>query len=92
MWNKLSFTFGILAYNQEKEILETLESIRYQIEHYSDNENINLILIDDSSADNTVDVVIQWLNFRKNIFGHIDVLLNKKNMGTVYNYNLLIKK
>ena len=59
MWNKLSFTFGILAYNQEKEILETLESIRYQIEHYSDNENINLILIDDSSADNTVDVVIQ---------------------------------
>ena len=43
MWNKLSFTFGILAYNQEKEILETLESIRYQIEHYSDNENINLI-------------------------------------------------
>lgn len=88
----MGFTFGILAYNQENEILETLESIRHQIEYYSDDEIVNLVLIDDSSTDNTVAVARQWLNYRKNLFGHIDILLNKQNMGTVHNYNLLIRK
>lgn len=88
----MSFTFGILAYNQENTILETLESIRYQIEHYSDDKIINLIFIDDLSMDNTVAVVKKWLNYRKNLFEHIDIILNKQNMGTVHNYNLLINK
>lgn len=88
----MGFTFGILAYNQEKIILETLESIKYQIEHYACDEDIDLILVDDASMDKTVEVSRKWLDCRKRLFRSINLIANKKNMGTVHNYNLLIKK
>ena len=81
------FTFFILAYNQEDMIVETLESIKYQIEKYGKNISCNLIVIDDCSKDSTVTVVRKWTEQNAYLFNEIDIHVNEQNQGVVNNHN-----
>lgn len=80
------FTFVIISYNQEEYIIEHLESIKYQIEHYGKNIDINLILSDDGSTDRTVIFGEIWINQNRSLFQQVEILVNEENQGIVDNY------
>lgn len=86
------FTFVIISYNQEKYIIEHLESIKYQIEQYGKNTQINLILSDDSSTDQTVKWAELWLEKHRDLFHNIQLFVNEENQGIVKNYLLATAK
>lgn len=76
----------IIAYNSEKWIEETLESVKDQT-----FENLELIISDDSSEDKTLEICKKWINKNKSRFNNIKILNSKKNMGIVKNINKAIK-
>lgn len=83
----MDFTFGILSYNSSDFIIELLESIKYQVLHYGNNKKIELIIGDDSSKDNTVELIKKWIKFNGSIFYSINILESPTNRGTVINYS-----
>ncbi len=85
------FTFGICTYNSSDFILETLESVKYQVKNYGNNICTNLVLTDDSSSDNTVNIVEEWLNYNGNLFNHVTFLKHEKNKGIAHNYVELLR-
>lgn len=78
--------FGILTYNQENYILETLESIKYQKVHYGKEIEVSLFITDDASRDNTVSVIRQWTDENRAYFADVTVIANDRNQGTVANF------
>ena len=90
--NSNEFCFGILAYNQEKEIVNTLNSIKFQIIKYGHNYKNNLIIVDDFSKDNTLKICEEWINKNRNIFNNIFIKKNEENLGVVENYNFILDK
>lgn len=78
----------ILTYNSSQFIEETLESIFHQT-----YENIQLIVSDDCSKDNTVAIVEEWCNQPrvKERFADIKIITVPKNTGIPANYNRCIK-
>lgn len=88
----IDFYFGVLTYNQEKLVIETLESIKYQIEHYGEEYTCKLIIIDDCSKDGTVRVISSWCEENMDVFDEIKIIGNPINQGTVKNYNCLLKE
>ena len=80
------FTFVVFSYNQEKFIIEHLESIKYQIKHYGELVNCKLILADDFSTDRTVFLATDWLNENRGIFSSVKILESNCNLGIVKNY------
>lgn len=83
---EIDYTFIVISYNQETVIVQTLESIKYQIETYGKNYQIQLILGDDASTDKTTYVIDQWLMQNNHLFVEIDRLYLKENGGTCRNY------
>lgn len=79
------FTFLTLTYNHEDYIIEHLESIKYQIMTYGEGKEIQLIIADDASKDNTRQLIENWLSQNKEIFTQIDLLFNEQNLGIVRN-------
>ena len=79
------FTFFTLSFNQEKYIIQHLESIKYQIENYGKNYLIHYIICDDSSNDNTIYYARKWLAENKKLFKSITIIVNDDNCGTVSN-------
>lgn len=86
------FIFGILTYNQEKYVLETLESIKYQKIQYGKDVDVSLIITDDASKDRTVEVIRSWCEKNKEYFDKIDLVANEKNKGTVANFRTILNK
>lgn len=86
------FTFGILTYNHRDYIIEHLESIKYQILNYGDLHKINLILADDFSNDDTVQISKKWLECNKKIFYNYKILTTECNLGIVKNFSRLLKE
>lgn len=86
------FIFGILTYNQENYILETLESIKYQKLSYGADREVSLIFTDDASKDRTVDLIRQWCDDNREYFAQIDLIANEKNQGTVSNFRKILEK
>lgn len=84
------FTFGVLAYNQEKEVVQTLNSIKYQIINYGKKISCNLVITDDYSTDLTMDAIKTWINNNANYFKKIITRFNTDNKGTVDNYNFIL--
>lgn len=84
------FVFGILTYNQENYVLETLESIKYQKIQYGSEIDVSLIITDDASKDKTVEVIRQWCEENKEYFDQIHLIANKENKGTVENYKAIL--
>ncbi|GFI65772.1 hypothetical protein IMSAG185_01375 [Lachnospiraceae bacterium] len=80
------FTFAIISYNQQDFILETLESIKYQIQHYGSDIHCSLIIGDDHSSDDTVALAKRWIKTYHNLFSQIDVISRAENVGLNRNY------
>ncbi len=79
-------SIALIAYNHSKYIVETLESIKSQT--YS---NLELIISDDFSTDNTVDVCTSWLNENKNRFVDARIITSDYNTGVPANLNRAIR-
>lgn len=80
------FTFLTISYNQEKFIIEHLESIKYQIKNFGNNEEFKYILSDDCSKDSTVFLVKKWIQINSDLFKEVKILTNDENKGIVDNY------
>ena len=76
-----------LSYNASRYILELLESIKQQT-----YKNIELIIADDASRDNTVWIVNEWLKENGAYFTRYEVCALKENKGTVCNLNGALKR
>ncbi len=76
----------VVAYNSSLTIIETLESAKSQF--YS---NIELIVSDDCSTDNTVELCRVWIEANKERFVRTQVLTCASNSGISQNLNRGIK-
>lgn len=72
----------VIVYNSSKTVIETLDSIYNQT-----YPNIELIISDDCSTDNTVELCQKWINNRKDRFVRTEILKTEKNTGTSGNCN-----
>lgn len=85
MYNKPSqetVSVCVISYNSEKYIIDTLESIRRQT--YSP---IELIISDDFSSDNTVDICKRWATENKQHFANVQIIESPQNTGVSANCN-----
>ncbi|MCK5825184.1 MAG: glycosyltransferase [Ichthyobacteriaceae bacterium] len=72
----------VITYNSAEFIIETLNSIYNQTYN-----NLELIISDDSSKDNTITLAKNWVNQHKNRFTNTTILTSNKNLGTSININ-----
>lgn len=70
----------ILTYNSAKYIKETLDSVYHQTYN-----NIELIVSDDCSKDETVCIIDGWINKHKNRFAKVSFLTTSVNTGVCAN-------
>ena len=84
------FTFGVVTYNSDSTIIETLESIKYQIENFGKGISFYLVLSDDCSKDNTVLYANKWIELNRILFSEVTVLSTPVNSGVCVNYALMI--
>lgn len=73
---------SVITYNSSKTVLETLESVKTQT-----YPNIELIISDDCSPDNTVEVCREWIEQNKERFVRIEILAAEENTGVAGNNN-----
>lgn len=78
MHNNPLVTVICLCYNHAEFVIESLESVLNQT-----HSNVELIIADDSSTDNSVEVIQNWL---KN-YPEISFLANKENLGNTKTFN-----
>ena len=76
----------VITYNSSSTILETLESFKTQT-----YPNIELIVSDDCSLDNTIHIVKEWLETNSRYFTRTLLLENQQNLGPSGNLNRGIK-
>lgn len=72
----------VLTYNSGLPIVQTLNSIYNQT-----YKNIELIISDDASADNTIEIIQEWMKGKENRFVNCQLLQSKRNVGTCKNIN-----
>ena len=80
--NEPLVSVNVLMYNSSKYILETLESIKAQT-----YQNIELIMSDDKSTDNTIQICEKWIAQNKDRFTSYQILVPDHNTGQSGNYN-----
>jgi len=80
------FSVVVLTYNQENLVLETLNSIYNQT-----FKNIELVISDDASKDNTQKVIADWIKSHKDRFSSVVINFNKKNLGISGNHTAGVK-
>lgn len=76
----------VITYNSSKYVLETLESAKAQT-----YQNIELIISDDASQDDTVQICKAWLEENGERFVRTDLVTVGKNTGTSANCNRGLK-
>ena len=84
MENKL-VSIVIATFNAEKYILDLLDSVKKQT-----YENLELIIADDCSADNTQNIISDWVTENRGRFFRVELLFSKENKGTSKNYKKAI--
>lgn len=72
----------VITYNSSKFVLETLESVRNQT-----YQNIELIISDDCSMDDTVEVCENWIKNNHNRFIRTEIITSNENKGISQNCN-----
>lgn len=77
----------VITYNSAKTVLETLDSIKAQTYH-----NIELIISDDCSKDNTVEIIKGWFNQNRSRFVYTELVMTDINTGVSGNINRGIAK
>jgi glycosyltransferase involved in cell wall biosynthesis len=80
----IKISVGIVTYNQEKYIAQSVEGVLNQKTNYS----FEILIADDFSTDNTRNII---LNYQKSYPDNIFLLLQKKNVGGRKNFIDLIK-
>lgn len=73
---------SVVTYNSASTVIETLDSIYNQT-----YPNIELIVSDDCSLDNTVEIVRDWLSAHQDRFARVEILTAEKNQGISANCN-----
>lgn len=73
---------AVMTYNSSKYVLETLDSIKDQT-----YQNIELIISDDASTDDTIAICNKWLDKHRSRFANVKVLVPPQNTGQSGNYN-----
>ena len=81
-------TVGVIAYNSGKTIVETLESVRNQTYPLS---NIELLIADDCSPDDTVKIAEKWLEKFGGLFENARILTSSSNQGITHNMNQALR-
>jgi glycosyltransferase involved in cell wall biosynthesis len=76
-------TIGVASYNNGKFINETLESITSQT-----YKNIEIIINDDSSSDNSVEIIKSWI--KSNMHLNVKLLISDVNLGLCKSLNNII--
>jgi len=76
----------IVTYNSQKYVIETLESAKAQT-----YPNIELIITDDNSTDNTVEICRQWIVQNRNHFVRTEIITMERNTGIAPNCNRGLK-
>lgn len=76
----------VTTYNSAKFVIETLESAKAQTW-----QNLELIVSDDCSSDNTVELCSEWIARNKERFVSTDIITVPKNTGVSANCNRCIK-
>lgn len=76
----------VITYNSAAFILDTLESIKSQ--SYN---NIELVISDDCSTDNTVELCQKWIRDNGDLLSGVKLVSTPKNMGVSGNCNCGIK-
>lgn len=79
-------SINVITYNSSKFVLETLESAKAQT-----YQNIELIVSDDCSTDNTVDICREWIEKNKYRFVRTELITVEKNTGIAANCNRALK-
>lgn len=82
MENNFLVSVTVLSYNSSATIIETLESIKSQT-----YQNIELIVSDDCSSDNTVELCHKWISSNRGRFVRTELLTVDKNTGVSANGN-----
>ena len=77
---------GVITYNSAKTIVETLDSIKLQT-----YKNLELVISDDGSKDDTVEICQKWLDENSNRFVRVELLTVEHNTGTAANCNRCTK-
>ncbi|WP_010262401.1 glycosyltransferase family 2 protein [Treponema primitia] len=72
----------IITFNSSEYISETLESVKEQT-----YQNIELVISDDHSSDDTVDICNKWLEENRKLFKNVKIIVPNKNTGTAINLN-----
>lgn len=72
----------VVTYNSEKFVFDTLESVKGQT-----YQNIELIITDDSSTDNTVAICSKWISENKERFTNVRLITSDFNTGITANRN-----
>lgn len=79
------FAFVVVSYNQERYVIQHLNSIKYQINNYGNGKTMQLVFSDDASKDRTVDIAEEWISANKSLFSDIVIIRRKENIGTIRN-------
>jgi len=72
----------VITYNSSKFILETLESVSKQT-----YKNVELIISDDNSNDETIDLCKKWISQNKHSFVRVELVMTQRNTGITGNCN-----
>jgi glycosyltransferase involved in cell wall biosynthesis len=72
----------LVTYNSSKYVLEALESIYEQ-----SYENIELVITDDCSTDNTIELCKNWMITHKDRLMHTELITSTRNTGITPNVN-----
>lgn len=80
--NEIFISIIIITYNSSCFILDTLESIKTQ--SFS---NFEVIICDDCSSDNTIELIQNWIEENKTGIQDIRLIVNNNNLGISANCN-----
>lgn len=86
MQNDILISICVIAYNSSEFIIETLESAKNQTYH-----NLELIISDDCSSDNTVSICKEWISKNSGRFVRAEIVTTPMNTGIAGNLNRALK-
>lgn len=76
----------VITYNSSETIVETLESFKGQT-----YKPLELVISDDNSKDNTIDIIKKWIDENNEHFAEIKLIENSENHGPAINLDTAIK-
>ena len=85
------FTFAAITYNHSDFIIEHLESLKLVIQTYGKGYLTNLVISDDCSKDDTVELAKKWVETNRELFYDVKIVVPPENQGIVKNYIQALK-